>query len=162
MIVRGSEERDAHWMSEALRLARRASRRGEIPVGAVLVREDVRLASGSNQTVRGCDPTLHAEVVAIRRAAHRVGNYRLPGTVLYVTLEPCAMCLGALRWARVREVVYALADPKAGAIESVTRLLETPFPHVLRARRGPGGRESMALLQAFFAPRRARRPGRRG
>jgi tRNA(adenine34) deaminase len=141
-------------MALALAAARRAGARGEVPVGAVLVDGDDLLARGANRTIAGDDPTLHAEIVALRRGARRRGNYRLPGTRLYVTLEPCPMCLGALLWARVDEVVYALADPKAGAIESVTCLLDRPFPHRLRARTGPNGEESAALLKSFFASRR--------
>ncbi len=150
---------DLRWMALALAAARRAATRGEVPVGAVLVDGETWLASGSNRTIAGCDPTLHAEIVALRRAARRRDNYRLPGTRLYVTLEPCPMCLGALLWARVAEVVYALPDPKAGAVESVTRLLDSPFPHRLRARRGPAGEESATLLKSFFAARRKRGGG---
>ena len=150
-----SAETDRHWMSLALAAARRAAARGEVPVGAVLVDGGGRIATGSNRTLAGGDPTLHAEIVALRRAARRCGNYRLPVTRLYVTLEPCPMCLGALLWARTDEIVYALPDPKAGAVESVVRLLEGAFPHRLTARRGPGAEESAALLRSFF---RARRP----
>jgi tRNA(adenine34) deaminase len=160
VLERAADSTDRHWMTLALAAARRAAGRGEVPVGAVLVDDGGLLASGTNRTVVGLDPTLHAEIVALRRAARRRGNYRLPGTRLYVTLEPCPMCLGALLWARVEELVYALPDPKAGAVESVARLAELPFPHRLKVRRGPGGEESAALLRAFFAPRRRREGGR--
>ena len=114
--LRESGPADEHWMTEALRGARAAARRGEVPVGAVVVRDGELLACGSNRTRAACDPAAHAEVVALRRAARRANNHRLVDSTLYVTLEPCPMCLGALVQARVHRLVFAAEDPKAGGL----------------------------------------------
>ncbi len=154
---------DLELMKLALREARRAARAGEIPVGAVVTAAGGNiLALGHNLTIRRCDPTAHAEVVAIRRAARRIGNYRLSGTTLYVTLEPCLLCLGAIVHARVARIVYAAADPKRGALEAaadskVTGLLH----HRYRVTGGVMETEAAALLRGFFAPRRVARPSPR-
>lgn len=147
---------DARRMGEALRAARAAGRAGEVPVGAVVYdRRGRRLASGSNRTLRDLDPSAHAEIVALRRAARRAGNHRLGGASLYCTLEPCPMCLGALVQARVGALVYGAADPKGGGL--TLRI----FPwrganHRFEARGGVREREAAALLLDFFRARRER------
>src|SRR5881397_1195876 len=110
---------DAHWMQRALSLAERAVAAGEVPVGAVIVAEGVEIGGGYNLTITDCDPSAHAEIVALRLAARRVGSYRLTGATLYVTVEPCIMCVGAIAHARLARVVFGCADPKAGALGSV-------------------------------------------
>lgn len=147
---------DEYWMREALTLARSAQDAGEVPVGAVLVRNGEPVGSGWNRPIGTCDPTAHAEVVTLRDAGARLGNYRMPGTVLYVTLEPCVMCAGALVHARVSRVVYAAADPKGGAAGSVFDLLpsDTRFNHRVEVTAGVMAAESGELLRAFFRDRR--------
>lgn len=151
---------DRERMELALKEAHRAQRAGEIPVGAVIAASDgTILAKGHNMTIRRHDPTAHAEVVAIRRAARRVSNYRLTGTTLYVTLEPCLLCLGAIAHARVARIVFAAPDPKRGALGaavdgSVTHLLH----HRFKVTGGIMEAEAAALLRGFFAPRRIARP----
>ena len=117
-----SSETDAHWMRQALAQAQAAGQAGEVPVGAVVVRGGEVIATGRNAPVQGHDPTAHAEIMALRAAAQRLGNYRLEGCTLYVTLEPCAMCSGAMLHARVPRVVFGAADPKTGAAGSVVDL----------------------------------------
>lgn len=142
-------------MREALALARESAEAGEVPVGAVVVRDGVVIGRGRNQPITAHDPTAHAEVVALRDAAARVGNYRLPGAVLYVTLEPCLMCVGAAIHARVDAVVYGTTEPKAGAMESTQRAQDHPaLNHRLVVVSGVLAAESRALLQTFFAARR--------
>ena len=126
-MSRMAAEEDKRFMREALRFAARAGRRGEVPIGAVVVREGEIIARGANSPVSRRDPTAHAEIVALRRAARKTGNYRLTGSVLYVTVEPCAMCLGAVIQARIRRLVFGAADPKAGA---VTSIMTFPFDRV--------------------------------
>ena len=111
--------RDVYWMQQALDCAHIALKQGEVPVGAILVRDDQLIARGWNQPITQCDPTAHAEIVALRNGANALGNYRLPNTTLYVTLEPCLMCLGAIIHARVARVVFGAKDPKSGAMVSV-------------------------------------------
>ena len=106
---------DAGYMAEALVLARAAQERGEVPVGAIVVRDDAIIGRGGNAPIAANDPTAHAEIAALREAAHVVGNYRLPGCSIYVTLEPCAMCAGAILHARIGRLIYGASDPKAGA-----------------------------------------------
>ncbi len=143
------------WMRRALALADRAADEGEVPVGAVVVRAGVLLGEGWNQVIAAQDPTAHAEIVALRDAARVVGNYRLPGTVLYVTLEPCAMCAGALVHARVDLLVFGASEPRAGVVSSTARLLEAPwFNHRVRAEGGVLAGDSAVRLQAFFQARR--------
>lgn len=144
-------------MEKALALARRAGRRGEVPVGAVLVDETGRLlAADHNRSITACDPTAHAEMLCLRAAAATTGNYRLNGTTLYVTLEPCPMCAGALIWARVRRVVFGAADPKAGALGSVMDLSRQPeLNHCPLVLGGLLAEESAEILRGFFAERRA-------
>jgi len=154
---------DRELMKLALLEARRAARAEEIPVGAVVTAAggDI-LALGHNLTIRRCDPTAHAEVVAIRRAARRIGNYRLSGTTLYVTLEPCLLCLGAIVHARVARIVFAAADPKRGALEAAAdRKIAGLLHHRYRVTGGIMEAEAAALLREFFAPRRVARPAPR-
>ncbi|TVS10611.1 MAG: tRNA adenosine(34) deaminase TadA, partial [Wenzhouxiangella sp.] len=128
---------------------------GEVPVGAVLVRDEKILGEGYNTLIRDHDPSAHAEMVAIRTAAAAAGNYRLPGTTLYVTLEPCAMCAGAIVLARIDRVVYAAADPRTGAAQSVFRVLDNPaLNHRCKVLGGVLAEESSAMLRAFFRARR--------
>ena len=154
---------DARWMRRALELARRAAEQGEVPVGAVVVADGRCLGEGWNRPVRANDPTAHAEIVALRQAAAALGNYRLPGAALYVTLEPCAMCAGALVHARVACVVYGAADPRAGAAGSVLTVLgDARLNHRPRVRGGLLADEAAALLQDFFRRRRGPAPGQPG
>lgn len=150
-----SEERDLEFMRRALVLARQAEAAGEVPVGALVVQGDEILGEGWNQPIRAGDPTAHAEIVALRAAAARAGNYRLPGTTLYVTLEPCPMCAGAIVQARVARVVYGADDPRAGAARSCFRLLDAPVLNH-RAEIVPGvlAEECGELLKRFFRLRR--------
>jgi tRNA(adenine34) deaminase len=146
---------DASWMARALDLAREAESEGDVPVGAVVVHEGRVLAEGTNRTVRDGDPTAHAEVVAIRRAAAALGDWRLLDTTLYVTLEPCAMCAGAIVLARIPRVVFGADDPKAGMAGSLENLLEDErLNHRCSVVRGVGAETSSALLKAFFRARR--------
>lgn len=145
---------DCFFMRAALREAIKAAARGEVPVGAVVVREGSIISRGSNRPVRSSDPTGHAEIVALRSAARKSGDYRLPGCDLYVTVEPCAMCVGALVQARIRRLIYGAPDPKAGAIRS---LLAFPFekanhrPEILE---GVLAEECGGLIKDFFRGRR--------
>jgi len=150
---------DREFMEAALAEAHEAEAEGEVPVGAVVVRDGEIIARTHNQPVGLKDPTAHAEILALRAAAERLGNYRLTGCDLYVTLEPCAMCAGALVHGRVRRLVYAAADPKAGAVVSRQRLLEAPhLNHRVEVAAGILAEEAAALLQRFFALRREREP----
>lgn len=153
---------DLRWMERALTLARAARDRGEVPVGAVLVQDGEALGEGFNQPISEVDPTGHAEIVAIRRAAHSRGNYRLPGTTLYVTLEPCPMCAGAILNARVARVVFGAYDEKAGAAGTVTDLLTTRlFNHRCVVEGGVLREPCARLLTGFFASRRESAAGGR-
>ena len=146
---------DADWMREALAEAREAERSGEVPVGAVLVRGEECLTRSGNRTITDCDPTAHAEMVALRAAARAVGNYRLEGATLYVTLEPCAMCAGAIVQARLARVVYGADDPKGGAFRSCFALLTSPkLNHRVEVTPGVLAGDCAVLLQSFFAARR--------
>jgi len=146
---------DVAWMSRALELARLAAARGEVPVGAVIVRDGVILGEGHNLTVTEADPTTHAEVVAIRRAAAALGDWRLLDCTLYVTLEPCAMCAGAIVLARIPRVVFGAHDPKAGMVESLGRLLQDArLNHRCEVSSGVLAAESSALIRSFFQERR--------
>jgi len=146
---------DAGWMQRALALAEAAASAGEVPVGAVLVRDSVVLGEGANRSVGANDPLGHAELVALRNAADAAGNYRLPDSTLYVTLEPCAMCAGALIHARVARLVFAAREPRAGAVCSHLELLDQPWlNHKVRWEQGLLAEASAALLRGFFARRR--------
>ena len=142
-------------MRRALDLARHAEQAGEVPVGALVVLNDEIIGEGWNQPIVSHDPTAHAEIVALRAAAARVKNYRLMDTTLYVTLEPCAMCAGAIVQARVARVVYGAADPKAGAAGSVFNLLESPaLNHRAQITGGVLAEDCGAMLRKFFEARR--------
>lgn len=142
-------------MAHALELARGAEARGEVPVGAVIVRGGSVLAEGSNRTIGDADPTAHAEVVAIRAAAAREGDWRLLDTTLYVTLEPCAMCAGAIVLARIPRVVFAAHDPKAGMGGSLKNLLQDDrLNHRCAVTPGIRSEEASTMLKAFFRARR--------
>jgi tRNA(adenine34) deaminase len=142
-------------MLVAIGQARAAALRGEVPVGAVLVLENRVLASAGNRTIGDCDPTAHAEILALRAAAQAVGNYRLPGSALYVTIEPCAMCAGALVQARIARLIYGADDPKGGAVRTCLQVLDSPaLNHRVEVTSGVLAEESAALLQSFFAERR--------
>lgn len=149
------EAEDERWMRRALNLADAAAEVGEVPVGAVVVRDGAVLAEGQNRTVRDSDPTAHAEVVALRAAAAAQGDWRLLDTTLYVTLEPCAMCAGAIVLGRVRRVVYAASDPKAGMAGSLENLLQDPrLNHRCEVTGGVLADTSSQLLKSFFRARR--------
>ncbi len=148
---------DEDWMRRALALAEQAAKAGEVPVGAVLVREDSLLGEGYNQPIIAHDPTCHAEIMALRHAARNEQNYRLPGSTLYVTLEPCTMCFGALVHARVARLVYAASEPRAGVCVSQLQLPQATFyNHKMMVEGGLLAEESAALLKGFFARRRGR------
>ena len=143
-------------MRAALELGREARQRGEVPVGAIVVLDGVVIGEGFNQPIGSHDPTAHAEIVALRDAAKRIGNYRLVGATVYVTIEPCQMCVGAMVHARIARVVYGTREPKAGAIESAMRAHEHPsLNHRMDATGGILESECRALIQEFFAERRA-------
>jgi tRNA(adenine34) deaminase len=142
-------------MREALSLAAEAARRGEVPVGAVIVRDGDIIGRGFNAPISSHDPTAHAEIAALREAARAIGNYRLGGATLYVTLEPCAMCAGAIMHARVARLVFGAADPKTGACGSVVDLFaESRLNHHTEVARGVLAAETGRLLSDFFAARR--------
>jgi tRNA(adenine34) deaminase len=142
------------FMRRALEEARRARDAGEVPIGAVVVSDGIVVATGRNRPVGARDPTAHAEIEALRAAARTLGDYRLPGTILYVTLEPCLMCVGAIVHARVGSLVYATPDPKSGAVRSVLDIGSLPLNHRFAVVEGVLARESRALLQTFFRERR--------
>nr|WP_123400914.1 tRNA adenosine(34) deaminase TadA [Inmirania thermothiophila] len=142
-------------MRHALGLAARAAAAGEVPVGAVVVRDGELLGEGWNRPIGACDPTAHAEIVALREAAARAGNYRLPGATLYATLEPCPMCAGAMVHARIARLVYGAADPRSGAAGSRLDLSAHPgLNHRFAVRGGVLGEACAELLRAFFRARR--------
>ena len=148
---------DAEFMRAALSQAAEAQRRGEVPVGAIVVLDGIIIGEGFNQPVGAHDPTAHAEIVAIRAAAARLANYRLSGTTMYVTIEPCQMCVGAMVHARIGRLVYGAREPKAGAIESAMRAHEHPaLNHRMEATGGVLEAECRAMIQSFFEERRDR------
>ncbi|HSR70280.1 MAG TPA: tRNA adenosine(34) deaminase TadA [Acidobacteriota bacterium] len=143
------------WMALALEEARRAAQEGEVPIGAVAVLGGQLVARQHNRTIQLVDPTAHAEVLVLREAARKLGNYRLNGLEVFVTVEPCSMCAGAAIWARIARCVFAARDEKAGAVVSKARLFAPGlFNHQVQWQEGPLAEESRALLQAFFAARR--------
>ncbi len=145
----------SHYMQHALTLANRAKDEGEVPVGAVLVKNSEIIGEGWNRSISSNDPTAHAEIVALRGAAQHIGNYRLIDTTLYVTLEPCVMCAGALVHARVSHVIFGAYDPKAGAAESVFNILNSEqLNHRIEYQGGVMGDECSQLLSNFFRARR--------
>ena len=146
---------DLECMHLALAEARASAEAGEVPIGAVIVHEDAVLARSGNRTIRDNDPTAHAEIIVLREAARILGNYRLAGTTLYVTLEPCAMCAGAIVQARVPRLVYGADDPKGGAFLSCFNILiNAQLNHSVDVTAGLLGAESASLLQSFFSARR--------
>lgn len=154
--------RDEYWMQRALALAEQGAQQGEVPVGAVLVRNDEVLGEGFNQPISAQDPTAHAEVVALRQAAAAEQNYRLPDTTLYVTLEPCTMCIGALIHARVARLVYGTTEPKAGVVESRNQLAQTDYyNHWLEVQGGVFAEACQQQLTDFFRQRRAEAKARK-
>jgi tRNA(adenine34) deaminase len=149
------DARDEHYMQLALEAAREAERAGEVPVGAVLVIADRVAARAWNRTITDCDPTAHAEIVALRAAARESGNYRLASATLYVTLEPCTMCAGALVQARIERLVYGADDPKGGAVRTCFSIVDHPqLNHRVEVTSGVLAEECGTLLQGFFAARR--------
>lgn len=148
-------ERDAAWMRYAMDLAAKGEAAGEVPVGAVIVKDNQVIGEGWNQPISSHDPTAHAEVVAIRMAAQALNNYRLPGCTLYVTLEPCTMCVGALVHARIERLVFGTTEPKAGAIQSQSRLLDSHwFNHRVNCQGAVLATECQHQLSYFFQQRR--------
>jgi len=149
------EDTDLRWMDRALELAARAHADGEVPVGSVVVRDGVEIGSGYNMPITRVDPTAHAEIVALRQAAAKAGNYRLTGATLYVTMEPCSMCVGALIHARVDRVVFGARDPKSGALGSIIDLNAAGLHnHHLQVASEVRAAECAALVQSFFRERR--------
>lgn len=148
-------EADDYWMRCALELARQAEKEGEVPVGALVILENQIIGAGWNQPIGLSDPSAHAEIAALRDAARRQSNYRLPGATLYVTLEPCVMCVGAIMHARIARVVYGAADPKTGAAGSMFELLGSDkFNHRVAVARGVLADQCAELLRNFFQSRR--------
>lgn len=146
---------DERWMEEALREAQRAAAAGEVPVGAVVVCGERIVGRGGNRNLADNDPTAHAEIVALREAARAVGNHRLPDCEMVVTIEPCAMCAGALIHARLRRLVFGADDPKAGAVRSVLQVLNHPrLNHQMEVTSGVLAARCGELVQSFFAERR--------
>lgn len=146
---------DEFWMERALELAAQAAARDEVPVGAVVVLGGKEIGAGFNAPITGCDPTAHAEIRALRDAAARVGNYRLSGATLYVTLEPCTMCVGAIVHSRISRLVYGATEPKAGAVESARKTLEEPHLNwVVEPVSGILGEQCSQIISDFFSRRR--------
>ena len=146
---------DEYWMREALAEAERAAEAGEVPIGAIVVRDGKLLGRGYNRPIGAGDPTAHAEVEALRAAAQQANNYRLPGSVLYATVEPCLMCAGALIHARVERLVFGTLEPKTGAVVSASRVLEGPaVNHHVDVTGGVLAQDCARLLTTFFAMRR--------
>ncbi len=146
---------DLFWMQRALQNAKLAQEKGEVPVGAVLVHDNQLIAEGYNQPISGLDPTLHAEIVVLREGAQKQKNYRLPGCTLYVTLEPCAMCAGAINHARLSRLVYGALDPKTGVIDSQVQLLQQPVSlSSIQTQGGILAEECGHLLRTFFQEKR--------
>lgn len=149
---------DQKWMNKALLLAGEAANQGEVPVGAVLVKNDSLIAEGSNSPIQNNDPTAHAEIIALRQGAKTLNNYRLPGTTLYVTLEPCIMCMGAIIHARIGRLVIGASDPKSGAAFSVYNIgNDNRLNHSIIINNGVCEDECSDLLKAFFKSRREAR-----
>lgn len=147
---------DEYWMQHAMRLADKAEALGEVPVGAVVVKDGEVIGEGWNQPISGCDPTAHAEIMALRQAAQKLQNYRLPDCQLYITIEPCTMCAGAIVHARISEVIFAAPEPKAGAVLSNGRVFDGDhLNHLVSYRSGVCEEQAVAQIQAFFKRRRA-------
>lgn len=150
-----SVKTDEYWMSRALTLAARAAKAGEVPVGAVVVLDDREIGGGFNAPIGTCDPTAHAEIRALRDAGARAANYRLPGATLYVTLEPCTMCVGAIVHSRISRLVYGATEPKAGAVESARQTLQDDHLNwQVAVTGGVLAIHCSDIIQQFFAGRR--------
>ncbi len=148
-------ESDTQFMLQALAEARAGAEAGEVPIGAVLAHDDKILARSNNRTIRDNDPTAHAEIIVLREAARLLGNYRLASTTLYVTIEPCSMCAGAIIQARVPRLVYGADDPKGGAVRSCFEILSHPrLNHQVEVTSGILDADCATILQTFFAKRR--------
>jgi len=146
---------DQDFMAQAMDLATQAAQIGEVPVGALVVCDGQIIGQGYNQTISAHDPCAHAEIMALRQAAQNIGNYRLSGCDLYVTLEPCTMCVGAIIHARIKRLVYAATEPKAGAVASQLQLFSLPhFNHVVQVESGLMADEASTMLSSFFKQRR--------
>ncbi len=146
---------DEYWLSHALKLAKQAADHQEVPIGAVLVKDNQLIGEGWNQPISSSDPTAHAEIVALRQGAQTLGNYRLVDTTLYVTLEPCAMCAGAMVHARVKRLVFGAFEPRAGAVKSIFQLLDdNRLNHRVAWEGGVMAEECGHVLKAFFQQRR--------
>lgn len=155
VILRAMTDSDIGFMQEALEEARSAAAAGEVPIGAVLTLDGRVIARAGNRTIRDCDPTAHAEIIVLREAARVVDNYRLAGATLYVTVEPCSMCAGAMIQARIPRLVYGADDPKGGAARSCFQILSSPhLNHQVEITAGVLADECAALIQSFFAERR--------
>src|SRR5215470_16136217 len=153
--IRGPAQEDAHWMELALELARSAAAAGEVPVGAVVVKDGVVVGRGHNRNLTDNDPTAHAELVALRDAAARLGNHRLVGCAIFATIEPCAMCAGAMVHSRLARLVYGASDPKAGAAGSVLTVLNHPrLNHRMEVTSGVLADQCSEVLTSFFQSRR--------
>ncbi len=148
---------DARWMAEAISLARHAATLGEVPVGAILIdANNAVIGRGYNHPISSSDPTAHAEIMALREGAKTMGNYRLPGTTLYVTIEPCSMCAGAMVHARIDRLVFAAVEPKAGAVVSKAQVLNQPHSnHHIAVTAGVLEKDASELISGFFANKRA-------
>jgi len=150
-----NEDSDKTWMQQALKLAQLAASKGEVPVGAIVVLDGEVIGEGYNQPISSSDPTAHAEIMALRAAAQKVSNYRLPGATLYVTIEPCTMCVGAMIHARVERLVYGATEPKAGMVESQLNLVEQPcYNHQIETCGGVLADTCSQLISEFFQQRR--------
>ncbi len=150
-----SSQHELAFMQRAIALAKQAEENGEVPVGAVLVIDNQIIAEGYNQAITLSDPTAHAEIICLRRAGQALNNYRLVGATLYVTLEPCAMCAGALVHARIQRLVYGAPDPRAGAVDSVMSITAHPnLNHRVQASRSTLAEQCSDLLKTFFAKKR--------
>ena len=155
MTVAGERETDAHWMRQALAAAHEAGQRGEVPIGACVVSGEAAIAVAGNRTRTDQDPTGHAEILALREAAAKVGNYRLTDAMVYSTIEPCVMCAGALIQARVGRLVYGARDERAGAVESHFQVCDTDFlNHRIEVTAGVLEEECREIMQEFFRARR--------
>jgi tRNA(adenine34) deaminase len=155
VILSPKMEIDIQFMRDALAEARAAAEAGEVPIGAILVHDGKILARSGNRTIRDCDPTAHAEIIVLREAARLLGNYRLADTTLYVTIEPCSMCAGAIIQARIPRVVYGADDPKGGAVRSCFEILShLRVNHQVEVTSGILTADCGAILQSFFAERR--------
>jgi tRNA(adenine34) deaminase len=155
LVNTAAETDDEHWMRQALAAAREAEHRGEVPVGTCVAHDGQLIAVCGNRTRTDCDPTAHAEIVALREAARKLGNYRLTGVDVYSTIEPCAMCAGALIQARIRRLIYGARDERAGAVHSRFRICDAEFlNHRIEVREGVLKDECRALMQDFFRRRR--------